>query len=110
MRTEPDNIYPELLEIIQVFCNPGQVSDAVAIRVLKRTRVYLVDDRLLPPRALDRARRRAQRRSGFCRLLLPHRREHYTPNKRMQETDFYLQFSYYIAQALRSQRPGRVSG
>ena len=50
-RRQPDGIDPEAVraKMIEVLDDPGQVADAVAIRVRKAARVDLIDDPTLPP-------------------------------------------------------------
>src|ERR1700693_2028297 len=49
MRTEPDNVNPKLLQVIELRGDAGQVADAVAIRVFEGARIDLVDNSFLPP-------------------------------------------------------------
>ena len=48
-RREPDGIDAEPLEVVEPRKNSGQVADAVAVGILKRARIDLVDDAVLPP-------------------------------------------------------------
>src|SRR5439155_177379 len=64
-------------EVVESLRDPPQVADPVAVRILERARVDLVDDGVPPPhgRAQDRAkaptwRRRPKRLCGLC----PHSR------------------------------------
>src|ERR1700758_1734801 len=49
MRAEPDDADAELLQIVELRGNAGQVADSVAIRVLEGARVDLVDHSFFPP-------------------------------------------------------------
>jgi hypothetical protein len=49
-RRQPDRIDAQLRQVRKPADDTLQVADAVAIAVLKRTRINLVDDRGLPPR------------------------------------------------------------
>jgi hypothetical protein len=48
-RREPGGVGAELDEVVQARLDPGQVADPVAVGVLERARVDLVDDRVAPP-------------------------------------------------------------
>ncbi|GFI37838.1 hypothetical protein IMSAGC015_02026 [Lachnospiraceae bacterium] len=48
-RGQPDNINPQSLQIIQLFYNPPQISDAVPITVIKAFRVNLIGNFVVPP-------------------------------------------------------------
>src|ERR1035437_3968284 len=50
--SEPNGVDAQLLQVVQPRGNAVQVADAVAVRVLKTARIYLVDDGVLPPLAL----------------------------------------------------------
>jgi hypothetical protein len=59
-RREPERGHAEVGEVVEPPRDPGQVADAVAVRVLERARVDLVDDRVPPPHRaprIDAARR-----------------------------------------------------
>ena len=47
---DPDRVDAELPEMRQPLLDAAQIADAVAVRVLERARVDLVQDRGLPPR------------------------------------------------------------
>src|SRR5207237_2881730 len=47
-RGQPDGVDPQPLQVIEPADDPAQVTDAVAIRVLERARVDLVDERVSP--------------------------------------------------------------
>src|SRR5438132_12471470 len=49
-RIEPDGVDAEPLQMVEARDEPGQVADAVAVRVGVGARVDLVDHRALPPR------------------------------------------------------------
>ena len=49
MRTKPDHIDAQLLQVVQLGGDAWQVADAVAIRVFEGSWINLVDDRFLPP-------------------------------------------------------------
>jgi hypothetical protein len=46
---EPETIHPELLEVVESTGQPGEVSDAVAVGVLKGADVQLVKDGVFVP-------------------------------------------------------------
>jgi hypothetical protein len=48
-RRDPDRADPEPAEILDPLENALQIADAIAVAVLERARIDLVDDRLLPP-------------------------------------------------------------
>ncbi len=50
-RREPDRVDPEPLQVSESPSHPSDVADAVAVRILKRTRINLIDDGLSPPLA-----------------------------------------------------------
>jgi hypothetical protein len=45
---QPDRVGAELLDVVEARRNAAQVADAVPVRVLKGTRVDLVDDGVAP--------------------------------------------------------------
>ena len=49
-RAQPDGIDAKPLEIIEPADDTREVADAIAVRVLERTRIDLVDDAVAPPR------------------------------------------------------------
>src|SRR5262245_39664420 len=50
-RRQPNRVNAELLQIRQTLCDPAQITNAVAVSVLKRSRIDLIDDAGLPPRS-----------------------------------------------------------
>src|SRR6266487_4582892 len=48
-RREPEGVDAEPDQVVEPLDDPAQIADAVAVRVLERARVDLVDDRVLPP-------------------------------------------------------------
>ena len=48
-RAQPDAVDAEPLEVLEPLHDPGQVADAVAVRVRERPRIDLVQHRLAPP-------------------------------------------------------------
>ena len=56
-RRQPDRVDAEIDEVVEAVDDPGQVADAVAVRVLERARIDLVDDAGLPPRPNRRTSR-----------------------------------------------------
>ncbi|MDT4884309.1 hypothetical protein FQZ97_1204350 [compost metagenome] len=48
-RRDPDGIDAERDQVIQPGADSAQVSDAIAVAVLKRARIDLIDDSALPP-------------------------------------------------------------
>ena len=52
-RVHPDDVHAQVVEVVQSFDDALDVPDAVAVRVVEALRVYLVDERLLPPGAVD---------------------------------------------------------
>src|ERR1035441_1048219 len=51
-RRDPDGINAELDQVVKVLKNPLQIADAVAVSVLERARINLIDDAVLPPSEL----------------------------------------------------------
>jgi len=49
VRAKPNHVDAEILEVIEPAGDAVQVTDAVAVRVLERARVNLVDDCFFPP-------------------------------------------------------------
>jgi hypothetical protein len=49
---QPHGVDAQLAQVVHAAGDPGQVADAVAVRVREAARVDLVDDRLPPPRRL----------------------------------------------------------
>ena len=49
VRAQPDDVHAQLLQVVQPRRDSLQIADAIAVRVLKRSRIDLVDHRLLPP-------------------------------------------------------------
>ncbi len=52
-RGEPDGVNVQALDVVQPLADAVQVADAVAVAVLERARVDLVDDSFLPPKMCD---------------------------------------------------------
>ena len=52
VRRQPDHVDAQLLQIVQARRDALQVADPIAVRVLKRARIDLVDDRFFPPLGL----------------------------------------------------------
>jgi hypothetical protein len=48
-RRDPDGVDAEPLQVVDALEHALQVADAIAIAVLKRARINLIDDRLPPP-------------------------------------------------------------
>src|SRR5207247_8462577 len=48
-RGKPERVHAEIDEVVEALRDPSQVADPVAVRVLERAWVDLVDDRVLPP-------------------------------------------------------------
>ena len=48
-RREPDYVHPQVFEIVEFFDNAGDVSDAVAIRVVETLGIDLISDLVMPP-------------------------------------------------------------
>src|SRR5262245_56288467 len=48
-RRDPDRVYAEPLEIIELLPNATQITDAVTVTVHERTRVNLINNTALPP-------------------------------------------------------------
>ena len=88
-RRQPDGIDAEPLQVVEPRKNSRQVANAVAVRVLERARIDLIDDSLLPPfmllthgtppcapglttcSALDCARRPRRRHQSAARAKIP---------------------------------------
>ena len=51
-RRDPDGVDAEPAQVVDPIEDAIQVADPVGVAVLKRTRINLIDDRLLPPRLL----------------------------------------------------------
>ena len=49
VRREPDYIDAEFLQVVEMLGDAVEVADPVAVRILKASRVDLVDDSFLPP-------------------------------------------------------------
>ena len=46
---EPDRGRPQLGDVVELLGQPGQVADAVVVRIEERLHVHLIDDRILVP-------------------------------------------------------------
>src|SRR5579863_5436306 len=46
---DPYRIDAEIDEIVEAIANAPQIADAVAVTVLKRSRIHLIDNRAFPP-------------------------------------------------------------
>jgi len=68
-RRDPDGVDAEPTQVVGAIENAPQVADAIAIAVLKRARVNLIDDCLLPPRSL--AHRLLQLRNARSSAYFP---------------------------------------
>ena len=55
-RRKPERVNAEEDEVVEALRDPAQVADPVAVRVLERAWVNLVDDRVLPPHRVARIR------------------------------------------------------
>ena len=53
-RRDPDGVDAQPLQVVGTLGDPREIADAVAVAVLERARVDLVDDGRLPPRPLLR--------------------------------------------------------
>jgi hypothetical protein len=51
-RAEPHRVDAQLVQVVQPRRHTVQVTDAVAVAVSERPRIYLVEHRVRPPRAL----------------------------------------------------------
>ena len=71
---EPDDVDAELLEVVELGGDAGEVADAVAVGVLEGARVDLVDDGFFPPCGLV-AVDEGGRGDGVFRLDRGHRCE-----------------------------------
>ena len=49
-RRNPDRVDAEALQITEPAPDAAEIADAIAVRVLERARIDLVDDAALPPR------------------------------------------------------------
>ena len=47
---DPDDVDPEARQVLEATVDTVEISDPVAVRVLERAGVHLVEDRVLPPR------------------------------------------------------------
>ena len=53
-RQQPDRVDAELLDVVEPLGQPGEVADAVAVGVVERLDVHLIDDGVLvPERVID---------------------------------------------------------
>ena len=48
-RLQPDRGHAQLLDVVELFGQSGEVADPVAVAVVEASHVYLVDDRVLVP-------------------------------------------------------------
>jgi hypothetical protein len=62
-RRQPDGIDPKVGHVVEPFGDADEVANAVAVVILKRTRIDLIDDRAAPPILVDDGR--LGRRLGF---------------------------------------------
>src|SRR5690606_15955616 len=53
-RRQPDGVYAQLLQVVEVVQYAVEIADAVAVAVGKGARVDLVDGRAFPPRMIAR--------------------------------------------------------
>jgi hypothetical protein len=63
-RAQPERVGAQPRQVVEALGHAAQVSDPVAVRVLERARVDLVDDGVAPPGGLIRIGRALQR--GEC--------------------------------------------
>lgn len=68
MRVQPDGIYPELFQVIELADDPGDIAETISVRVVKRGRVDLVDESFLPPGAFVLVRVAVHGKSGILAL------------------------------------------
>lgn len=68
MRVQPDGIHPELFQVIELANDPRDIAETIAVRVVKRGRVDLVDEGLLPPGTLVLVRVAVHGKSGILAL------------------------------------------
>ena len=47
---DPDDVDPEARQVLEAAVDTVEISDPVAVRVLERAGVHLVEDRVFPPR------------------------------------------------------------
>jgi hypothetical protein len=47
-RREPERVHAEVREVLEALLDPPEIADAVAVRILERPWVDLVDDRVPP--------------------------------------------------------------
>ena len=69
-RGDPNRVDSEIDQVLQPERNPLEIADAVTIRVLERSRVYLVDDSSLPP--CVRFHDRSKSRRPYIAVALTH--------------------------------------
>jgi hypothetical protein len=74
-RGQPDGVDAKPTKIVEPVDDAGQIADAIAVAVLKRARVDLIDDPVRPPGLTDRGghcqRRRRLRKTGTSRPRSP---------------------------------------
>ena len=65
---KPDRGRPQLDDVVELRRQPGQVADAVVVRIEERLHVHLIDDRILVPERFDGQRpgRAAAPAHGAC--------------------------------------------
>src|ERR1700759_5334188 len=68
-RQQPDGVDPEILDVIQLSGETGEVTNAVIITIEERAYVYLVDDRVFVPKRIAR-----RLRIDLCVHLFPRSR------------------------------------
>ena len=68
MRVQPDGIHPELFQVIELANDPRDIAETIAVRVVERGRVDLVDESFLPPGAFVLVRVAVHGKSGILAL------------------------------------------
>ena len=63
---QPDGVDAQILQIIQLLREAAEVADAVAVAVVKRADVDLIDDRVLVPKRLVDRRQKLLRSASSC--------------------------------------------
>jgi|GEM_PF-7010677 len=56
-RQQPDGVDAELLDVVEPLRQPGEIADAVVVRVEERLDMHLIDDGVLVPERIDVALR-----------------------------------------------------
>src|SRR4051812_7696601 len=53
-RQEPDGVHPQVLDVVQLLGEPGEVAYAIVVSIIERPDVYLINDSVLVPKRITR--------------------------------------------------------